>query len=309
MERLKLAGLMALSAALIALSAERAEACSVGACWREAFFVPDEGAVVPANAPAFVWSPMRNSSEPGPEAVELVAAHAPEAPIALEASERDHGGYLLSLTAGLEAGATYRLVDTGVCGDDELVGPRVEFTATAAAPLPQELGALVATPEGVGELQLAEGGLCTATVEADRVRLSLVPSAETEPWLDLLQFQTLVNGEVWYRFADETDTYAPGASWVGRGEDRLYRLCQDEAFVREGVGEDRVEVMMRATLPGTDAILETAPITIELDCGGQSAGCAAADSGASFPLALLLGVSFAALIRPRRATAGRAPRA
>lgn len=306
-----IAWLAIVACAIVAYPWRAAHACSADPCWREGYFVPETDGVVPANAPGLYWRPMTNASEPpGPGLVELVELDRADEPIEFALVELESGDYVLELEADLEEGTEYRLVDESECDSGGRVGPEVEFVASAPAALPDELGELVVTPEGVGEIQVAAGAACEMTVEADRMSLALVPTADVEPWLDLLHFETLVDGEVWTASADGRETNPPGASWAGRGQDRLYALCEEYGGVSEGLEEESHEVVMRATVPGTDLSLETEPVAIELDCdGGGSAGgggCAAGGGESKPWVALLVGLLLAAGVRrPRAGTAER----
>ncbi len=320
-----------LAALMVILGAPRpAHACSQPACWSAAL-VPGPGLeqTVPANLPALYWRPLfgEGAPQPDPEAVILAPVDQPDAPVALTASATDDGHMLLASAAGLVPGVTYRLTDSSVCDGSDERGPEIVFQAGDEAPLPASLGELFATDMGVGSIVVeTTRGSCGVAIEADRMEIALSPAAEAEPWMELLHFETLVDGDAWRPSSDITVLAPPGASWVGRGRDLVHAACEPEqpgGGTNLGVDEGRHEVAMRATLPGTDISLQTAPITIELRCAagggpggepggepgneGDESGCSASggSSGQVGLLALLASAAFLAGARWRRLIARR----
>ncbi len=256
----------------------------------------------------------------------------------LTASETDGGDVLLVPAANLEPGVSYRLVDSSVCAGSEESGPEILFEAGDEEPLPESLGELVATDIGVGAIQLATSdGSCAGSIEADRVEIALEPSAAAAPWLELLHFETLVDGGAWQPSSDSLVLSPPGASWVGRGRDLVHAACEPDPVggTHPGADQGTHEVVMRATLPGTDISLETAPVTVDLRCGtggdddddggdtggdtdggdgdtddgasDEDTGCSASGgaSGQAGLLALLASAAFMASARRRRLIARR----
>ena len=265
-------GLAALVCVLLA-APRAAHACSQPTCWSAAL-VPGPGLerTVPANLPALYWRPLfgAGAPQPDPAAVTLAPIDQPDAPVALTASETPDGHMLLGPAASLVPGTTYRLADSSVCEGTDDSGPQILFEAGEEAPLPASLGQLVATDIGVGPVEVeTASGSCAASIEADRVELALVPASDAEPWMELLHFETMVDGSAWRPSSDITVLSPPGASWAGRGRDLVHAACEPDpaGHTNPGAAEGSHEVAMRATLPGTDLSLETGPVTVDLRCG------------------------------------------
>ena len=308
------------AAALAATAAPRiADACSQPRCY-PGYLVPGDGARVPANLPAVTWHAMRDnhdSEAPDPALVELREVSGDAIPLA--PTELEYGDYRLDLDAPLEPGTSYRLTDDTVCGDGFEEGPRVTLEATAEAPYPEALGRIEVVREDVDDNLLigtASGSCTTGTVSAV-ARVELEPSAEAEPWVDALHFETIVDGELWTATSAITATHPPGESWIGRGRDLLYHVCRAKTSAEPfpGLDEGRHEVVFRATLPGTDVSLETQPVPVDLDCGGgiepptpdrpdadepTMAGCALAPGTGGGGGAAALVAALALILRRRR---------
>jgi hypothetical protein len=263
-----------------------AHACSQPACWSAALVPgPELEQSVPANLPALYWRPFFGAGAPLPDpaTVTLARRDRPDQPIELSPSQIENGDVVLVPMTSLEPGVGYRLADSSVCAGSEESGPEILFEAGDEAPLPQSLGELLATDIGVGRVSVATlSGSCAESIEADRVEIALEPSADAAPWLELLHFETLVDGHVWQPSGDITVLSPPGASWMGRGRDLVHASCEPDLGqgTDPGVDEGSHEVSMRATLPGTDIALETAPVTVDLRCGAGGDDDGGADDGA-----------------------------
>jgi uncharacterized protein (TIGR03382 family) len=221
-------------------------------------------------------------------------------------------------------GETLTLVSTGRCADwdpDEPREPSVVESWTIGPPAakPHTLGMLEVTLDAHGEGLIPDGPSCAWTFPAATAHVALIPSEEAEPWLDVVVFETLVDGELhhilrsdWYSVG--TDFYGEfGGSWKGRGEDALFTRCASddpdfadyESYIGLPPGEHTV--VMRAIVPdGT--VIETPPITVMLECPSvqEAGGCSATSSGSASTLVFLLGLAF--LARRRRNQPGMPPR-
>ena len=145
--------------------------------------------------------------------------------------------------------------------------PARTFRATAAQPLPRSLGTLIAVSRGTGLLALAHSVSCDTCVEAERVTVTLDPAPEAEPWLAALHFSTWIDGRQWTPYKDSRPSTYDAGSWFGRGRDVLYRVCRSWLEPRtRGLSTGEHSVVMKATLPGTDVALETAPVTVRFAC-------------------------------------------
>jgi uncharacterized protein (TIGR03382 family) len=287
----------------------RAAACSAFACQGAEAVVPVDG-LVPANAPA----------------MELL--HAFEADVAVELLELGAGTAhgvsraesLVMFDAPLVEGERYRLRAITSC--ETLEEPRiaeVEFEVGAAAPLPTALGALSAGDSTLGEVSQPASGSCFEPAAAAYVDIELTHPLETLPWKDVLVYHTYVDGEIYapqgsiiprHREGWSSEGTPPdsllGGSWIGRGRDRIYAQCGESNGVNEGVGEGPHMVRMRATLPGTDLVLETAEIPIELSCDdtvtavAAEPACSATGPAAATTIGWLVVATLAIARRRRR---------
>jgi MYXO-CTERM domain-containing protein len=264
---MRLLGLCLILASIAVLSPSQAEACSPPLCWA-AGYVPEEGASVPANLPAIYWRPLGEYGETPDPALVTLTELAPETPIALTPTLLGNGHYLLTPARELTAGKTYRLDDTTLCrglGDPA----QISFDAAATSALPTTLGQLGSTDEGVGDLTVATGsGSCSTTIKAHRVLIALQLSSSAQPWFEALHFTTEVDGQPWSAASSIVAMRTPGTSWAGRGRDRLYLVCETDGYSQPagGLEAGSHSVVLKATLPGTDVALQTAPITVTLSC-------------------------------------------
>ncbi len=311
-----------LSAAAALLAAPRAaDACSTS-CNDPGFFVPGDGATVPANLPGIFWR-ARYDAGPGgppPSNVTLTATTDPETPLGFTAMALAEYQYLLVPDAPLVAGTTYHLADASACDFGTGVpSASATFTVGPSAPLPTTLGALAVTQLPLRTDTIASGGgSCSmeAVVASAAVAVDYTQASDAAPWRDVLHFETLVDGQRWLGRRDILTPIAPGASWVGRGFDRIYTMCStDDPFSSPAnqASPGTHQVQLRATLPGTTVALATTTAAIELTCpppddpgpdGGlvdldDAGGCCSSASrpGASAVLALLVAL---AVVRPAR---------
>ena len=259
----------ALAAASILLmlgaDAETAEACSPPQCWPGSF-TPAQAASVPANLPAFHWQPTLSfdGKVSDPSKVSLKTAAGDEIPIT--GTPIPNGDWVFAIDQALVAGTTYVLTDLNLCAGDQL-GPTATFTADVAAPLPTDLGTLVASDHRIAAFEVGtSSGSCSASIDGDQVLIDLVASATAEPWRDVLMVETLVDGGPWRPQTSINFSQPPGTSWRGRGADRVYTTCfANDPSAFTGTTEGAHEVTMRATLPGGTTAW-TASVPIELSC-------------------------------------------
>jgi hypothetical protein len=176
--------------------------------------------------------------------------------------------------------------------------------AGPTAPPPTHLGTLVVTNGEIAPLEVASAsGSCSSEVSADRSTFVLAPVTEAKPWLDVLQFETFVDGTKWQGASSINQLLAPGTSWQGRGHDLLYRVCQTtDAAVGRGLDAGKHQVELHATLPGMQVALTsdsaTAAVacpsdpecTDETTCKPDQAGCSASGASGAPWLLLALGL-------------------
>jgi uncharacterized protein (TIGR03382 family) len=264
-------------------------------------FVPaGEGVTIPANAPGLFWRPSMTSGQPAdPSTVRLTrlgdTTPIPFTPVA----EVGSSDWVLVPQQPFIAGTQYVLEESVQCNGAP--GARTVFTAGPEAPLPTTLGTLSIIGHGnFMDLEVATGsGSCSTMVGATVLSIFLEPSAEIEPWKDLLLYDTLVDGQPWVNQSTANMRPAPGASWRGRGKDLLYRICEpnpDASYPGLAVGGH--QVAFRATLPGTSMTIATPAQALELMCtsrppdeeeeDGDDGGCATTTpASATFVFALL----------------------
>ncbi|MEQ9074716.1 MAG: hypothetical protein RLP09_12735 [Sandaracinaceae bacterium] len=255
---------------LVGLAAPRAaSACSAEYCpgpriWLEA------GASLPANTPG-VWVDLSRVVDAAPE-LELWLEVEGE----LVEQEARLEGELLVPAAGFVEGATYQVRAVRACVTQE-----VDFVVGPEAPLPEALGLGRVIETGRASMPIpAYDGSCYSGVDAAYADVWVEPGAELEGWHDAVIWETFVDGE---RYAPRGTINAGGGaytvpsdvqyderhSWWGPATDRVYAACGEvpEGAVSEGVGEGVHTVVLRASIPGTDVVVESNPITVELLCG------------------------------------------
>jgi hypothetical protein len=256
---------------LLASLSRPADACSAPQCWPGAF-IPQDGAVIPENAPGFYFRPSLQGGAPGDASfVHLTADSDPSTSLAFTAVPQPNGDFVLVPDAPLLAGETYTLEDRTVCNGAAL---RSRFTAGPTAPLPSSLGAVNLIGHGIfAEIDVAtSSGSCSTKVEATIAQITLDRSATAEPWKDLLLYETLVDDKPWINQASINVRTDPGESWLGRGTDLLYRVCKpnpDAAFQGLAVGGHNVR--FRASLPGlaNQTSLATPASPVEIMCAAN----------------------------------------
>lgn len=304
----------------VALASPRpADACSAPACWPGAFVPGDQGRV-PANLHGLYWRPMTGpASNSKPENVVLEDLAAPGVLLALTPEALDNGDYLLVPAAPLIEGKTYRLTDRSACMVTDEKGPQVTFSVGPSAPPPVSLGTLVAAPPAVVKMDLATpSGSCFAEATVAQSSIELMASPSAAAWLDVLHFETFVDGQRWGYATTIRQSTPPGTSAAGRARDRIFEVCSSaDPGVGTGLTAGKHTVTMRATLPGTSDVVTSTEVGVTLDCNEveqmppQTGGCNAGSRGPGAPggaagaaMALL---ALVRAIRPR-GRAGRARR-
>ena len=298
--------LASLALTTLAASSRPADACGPPPCWPGAF-VPGHNATIPENAPGLYWRPsVRDLRRADPSTVRLVrygdTTPIPVTPVA------QGDDWVLVPQAPLVAGTQYVLEESQECNGGP--GARAVFTVGPSAPLPTTLGRITynghAQPT---ELEVAAGGSCSLLVDVEYILAYVDRSPDVAPWKDLLLYETLVDGAPWRNQTSLNVLPEPGASWRGRGEDLLYRICEPSTHtLSPGLAPGSHEVAFRATLPGAQLTLETPADRIEVMCSGEpqpmqidndAAGCASTTPGSG---AFVLVVALLLVHRTRRYT-------
>lgn len=283
--------LLVLAAASFTLSTSRpVDACSAPACWAGAF-VPGDHGRVPANVPGLFWRPMSGyalKSDPGN--VVLTSAADPTTPIPFTAQPLGSGDFLLVPDAPLTPG-DYVLTDRTECAYLGTTGPQVAFTVTSAAPLPSALGALAAMPASLQQIDLeTAAGTCSAKTTVAAAQIELTPAADALAWLDALHFETWVDGKRWQYSPSLNAVVPPGASPLGRAQDRVFQICSSmDSTVGGGLSAGKHVVTMRATLPGSTQVATSSALEVTLQCDGTAGppmdGAPAGDPAGGAPAA------------------------
>ena len=277
---------IALLIAFLMLAASPADACTCRGLDHWGFLVPENGRL-PANAVGLAWHrPVRSKS------ISLVLAQVSvemqqddafqQLPATAEAVPGFPGVFAIGPRDGFRVGMTYRFTDRGerrrkvprqviVTVD----GARLEATTPLSLriwPLYSEAIRVVAT-----------GGPCsTAQGVAQALTEVTLPRVASE-WRDQLLYRTLVDGEVWRGRVSLCAHYPPGRTWKEVGEDLVYSACpepsgrsQTETGVisrddggHRGLSAAQDAVKVQAFLPGTDIVLETETLTVDLSCLGH----------------------------------------
>ena len=146
---------------------------------------------------------------------------------------------------------------------NEYLRARGEFAVAEPASLPTTLGTLELDPPAIEMIDVLGNSFegCRAEVEGCVVRASVALSDEAKPWADALVYTTLLDGERW-SLSQAVLPKQHGGSYLGRGRDLFYDVKKNARHP----GEHRV--VIRATLPGTDLMLETEAQTLVFDCWG-----------------------------------------
>lgn len=253
---------MLLFATLLSVfAAKRADACEPLPCQRS-YVLPEAGSI-PANAAgvvAFVDAP---SGSPTP-------AVTPSDATVARRSKQDSGGFdvfLITPKGGFVAGSTREIELTSPCA---LIPPAKitsKLKINAAAPAPTALGKLIAEPLKKGELKVGtSAGSCSITEAAAWVDITVELDASAQPWSDLFEYTTLVDGKPWHPSDSIGNSAPPGASWVGHGRDRIYVLCPGK-FGFAGTTDGEHDVVVRARI-NDGPELSTPSLKLRVSCDG-----------------------------------------
>jgi hypothetical protein len=240
---------------------------SASACWVDdgscEVWLRPEGRIVPENAG---WlSLVGPSGSVGDEIALVRLTDSGREAVDLTASGCGEGILCLS-PAALTAGETYELTARLACG----VFSVAVFEVGPPAALPETLGDLSVYADDYGWVEVADAGYCSRALPAASKVILLDLAEGAAPWEELLFYETLVDGEPWRPRRDVRQVIPPGYSWEGRGVDRIHIACLPDEDRVEGVdyglppGTHRVQ--MRATLPGTDVVITSNEIEVDLQC-------------------------------------------
>jgi hypothetical protein len=275
----------ALLASVVALGVPpQAHACSGHECLPDRF-LPVEGGSLPANLPGLYWeagsdqTPDLDASveDPGrtrPEQLTFrctgVGGSTRDVPFHVEQPAESWQSGTIVPDAALNAGEHCALgtsfepcaVEDFNSGSKVGLTGRAEFDVIAPTPLPTEFGTLRADAASVRDLTLAHDASCYEQSVLCAVQIDAELAAATQPWAELLVFETIVDGKRWRASRAANLPNIQGGSFVGRGVDVVFERPNEN----DGFTPVTRTVVMRAALPGTAIVLESAPIEIALDC-------------------------------------------
>ncbi|WP_157070355.1 hypothetical protein [Sandaracinus amylolyticus] len=147
--------------------------------------------------------------------------------------------------------------ETGPMSDEATTTVRVGAPATA----PVALGTLHAGRWARREIVVPDSsGPCSSPIDSATIELDVVLDASVAPWRDLLQWETLVDGEP-FTGGGLLGQPAPNSAIV-------FVACEPPTSGQHppDLEEGLHSVQRRASLPGSDEVLATDEIEIELRC-------------------------------------------
>jgi hypothetical protein len=300
--------------ALVALSPQQAAACSPGLC-RPGYFLPRDGASIPANTPALAWKRSEITDDAGVQELRLTRLDGAASDVPTWTLEEQADGLVwIKLESELQVGARYRLDAEGDCSHRV-----VEFDVTEAAEIPETLGGVDLAP-AAGQVQVGTAsGSCLIGVQAVHAELSPRLDTAASPWAGLLRYETKVDGAPYHPRIDILPLATPDFASI------VYAECpnryppgekRDDGAFHEDLPEGEHVITLEAQLPGVEGTLASSPARVTLDCGkwdaladdsassgtGSSSSCSLRwpSSGAGQPTIWLLVVALFWLVRKRR---------
>ncbi|HTU63853.1 MAG TPA: hypothetical protein VMF89_35555, partial [Polyangiales bacterium] len=276
---------------------------------------------VPANIAAIAWDPgydVADDVESAPKLprLECVAADGSSRELRLAALPEDRPDHLAlrdPLAAGERCTLHSGVQDCSVDSNAAHLQDTAEFEVTESSPVPDTLGLIAVAGPTLEDVEVAADASCSESVPACILRTSVVFDRAAEPWRDALLYETLVDGE---RFSTWRNLSLPdelGGLYTGRDAGAVYVLVgevPDNVSTLSELAAGEHTLSIRAHLPGSDVVLETPEILVNLDCGRatrtptatsdiapESDGCTVAGGlGSSQRRAGLIGLCFAAAL-------------
>lgn len=269
-------------AALIA-APHAAEACSA-ACGIGSF-VPASGTVA-ANLPAIRWNPESGFSDLlDASAVGLFqVTSGGEVAVAITTTQEPTGSVLVQPAAPLQADGDYVVRGGNTCngsGKVDSTATQASFHTGATAPFPSSPGTLTLATPHVGTLEVSTAsGSCTAEVTAAQAEIQLAPTTDSMPWQGALEYQVLVDGSPWLESASQLGGGPPGGGRLGV----LFTTCETgDRWASKGVTPGTHSVVVRASMPGWSSSVDSAPVSVTLECPASADGGTGVDGGTGSP--------------------------
>lgn len=258
--------LVAITLTSVFVVAERdAEACSRASCY-PTVVAPATGGSMPASAPGFVFDADFDAVN-----VELLDPNG--APIGGSVKKVANLGHsVFAPSKSLAAGTyTFRYGDCPAGGVEQTPTTKeARVTITPAVPLPTKAGTLRVVGSGRIETHSnTSSGSCVEEVDAAYVDLALDLDAATEPYRDVLSWQTHVDGN-WY---SGTTVGTPKSVTAGaRAPLRLFTACDTKGTNGRdnGVKPGAHRVELRPFLVGGTGTIAPAEIGVKVTCDGEN---------------------------------------
>jgi hypothetical protein len=298
-------------AVLVAVSLDSAsvEACSAPNCRPEFLMLP---ARIPANTPGFYWEPAHSEVWDPPadqivdeSVVRLVSLAFPDSDggpgVSIQVSPLDAGAptgaryanHVVSVQQTLEPNSFYRFERPAYCDDYGAYATAEELDTVIETgpevPLPTELGRLFAAEPRATTVLAAyadnPNAACSGYPDAVVVDLELEFTDEVTPWRELLLYWSVVDGVAVHHYESLNDAWERPPSPAPDGKDYLWVPCPTDTSWAAPLGsvEPGVHsVQMMAWLPGTNEVISSETIEIELRCAEEPV----VDPDASVPVTL-----------------------
>jgi hypothetical protein len=297
-------GLVTLGVA--ALHAAPADACSCSDSWTNELQVGQ--GLIPANAGGIPWwfpggelisrveeprfrFDIEYDLEPLQAMVQLSKMEGDGyGPVAARVERYGHDRYLVRPEVPWSQGERYRLsVDPSRAPQAADAAPDIQSRVVEF-----EIGAALAGERyepielNVSELLQAELGFLDPTGPCGRDEPAAyvdidfpVPAGAPEWPGPFLDYTTLVDGAVWSPRTNVCQELEPGASWVSRTGNRIAAPC--DVAAADGTNSlyaGLFVVRMEASLPGSDVVVHSEEVEIEIACTGTSGGLGAVENDA-----------------------------
>jgi len=258
---------LSLSASLAALVAvslptSRAAACSV-AC--AAGTILPSGGDIPSDQVRFRFEPLSGKGvkqiDGGTSLPRLYRLEGParvEVPVRVESSSSE--AVWFAPEAPLPVG-TQLVLEAPSCRDAPLRG---EYTITASAPIPGELGTLQATLHRDALRVAVISGACSLPADISYADLSVKLAESARPYAAVFDYKVFVDG----REHPEFSTSFAAPSTLPQGEARIYATCRADTYFRSEAALTEGLHRVRMTAKIADKELETPEIELDLSCKG-----------------------------------------
>lgn len=233
------------------------------------YLLPSQG-MIPENGPPILWIPVRGYGwpQPVPTAKPTALLKRDGTKVATHiGSLTSLGGYLVRAKSGWKQGERYELKADNRCQIGSGAHLFSTFSISPPAPTPTKLGRLTASPLESGLLKVGTDiGSCSVKARAVWVDVNLTLDQSSLPWEAVFEYETLVDGKKWLVSDSINTSPIPGSSWVGRGRDRIYTLCDPKSGGFEGVAKGAHEIVLRGRVLGHQDWFQSDPVSVVLRC-------------------------------------------